>query len=1368
MLNLLNFILFSIIIMAPPTILYNNTNAKYTKYEQTNPDLIDETEVAVAKAMLTQDIATFNTSAPIGNKDTNFSVVVPPTGSTPQLTHLMINHQQNDLGSVFAIAAEHNFDNTNNVSGSTSDHVSFNASSGSIGSSLGTSTLKPVYITNDSASYYDSQIVVSTDNNEHVFYDNEEVPLVANKQYEVTYDMASSNYNAEKAVNSRYSNYKTTDATADPNGDKTDPLVVYESTAFNSVDSLYTERVVSRNPTTNELTASGTIDNAMKTLVNESGQKYYDSNGSFIGNGFIGIKQVDQTGSNDRAFFGAVRVTQTSDDVINITGRAAGSTDTTLAMVPYDQGDPLPTAMTKTQFDNLFTEAELPYVGQNYTLDVRAYTDDETTGGYYTDFRGFTTDDTHVKRNTTYMRKCAEEGINFANSVQTVEIVNGDLVANRDFTGPNADLLVNRVDVASTDANDNPTPHDTDENLNVNEYENDYWVRTYFTSPSLPNEANYFRAEADPENTTSYTHFSVYYDSTENEGGSVLPNDRRERYYDKFDITTVFPNTNVTDGAVFTGSNYIGENNGFAAVFQSGSSGTQSGINLNTDYTFTSSPEAAALLADNEIAKEIALIQLVNTRYMAQEQSFYAAGSTTPVDHTNATVVGTNIDYTTLANPSDSTKTDLRIQLTAKTGLSASSFDNNWSAGLSNNTTVLQTDLAIPGIFGNSISDIMTDVSTVAGNTGTIPISFELLTNGTADNKDSLDYSIGVSWSYGAHSGTLVIPESDITLTGVNPSPVTTDLTLGTHYTLPNNLSTVVSNLLGNYKLVRNIESRNTTPSFMLNVGPYNNVKITGQEIIIGTVYHTLVHKDTGDKLSDSYLKNITFTGTYLTALQGLGYGQSKASRQLIGDGKFSTLTLAVSDLYGFKAVVQKKADSIWVDASPSYDFDGAYNNFTTFTLDNEAGTVTGSIDITTNSTQNVVLNQSTYYIELTTAATNITYSVAAKKWNINNVTDAEAITTWAASNDVTTTIMPSAGTPISLFTNVENTDDSNTTTQPVVTLTVTDANGVVWAKFVTSNVISSASFNVLFARRPVFHVVETYKNVTITVPDSIDGISTDAVTSEDEVATVVDTYLMAGSSTMLQVIDGIQLTFNNDTAIGDSASYRLLGDYVEASLYSGYAGPYSTLQEVTFANGLLIGDNKARHIDIKYYRGNSVATNNGDYEQFRWTRTVTRIQMKIVNNNSASTTYTDSLSDIYNGSIHTVTDLSGGINDLGLKFYGNLSRFRNVNVLESNQDVNMSQLITIVFDAYKWSISNHYNTFGAGAPNALQDASGVVFTNEYSIVNYTGSNHMNIVASRVWIRNETDEVFKLYYGLPTLKVDYLDEQYVGNPSTFT
>jgi hypothetical protein len=1506
--------------MAPPTILYNNTAAKYTKYEQTDYSLVNAAEAALAKSMLSQDITTFNTKAPQGTMDTNYSLITPAAGSSQQLSHVVIDHQQTDLGSVFAIAAQHDNDNTQGVASSDApSHLSFSTTSGSIGVNLGINASGSIYVTNDSASYYDSQLLFQTDNTEHEFNVNEDN---INK-YNVTFDTTSTNFNAEKAVNSRYSNYLTGGlASANPDLNKTDPLAISEHTTFNTNYSLYSENIISRNVLTNALSAGGAVTSSPGSLTNLSGQSYFGNNEGF-GSGYIGIADDKHNASNDEVFFGAVRLTQ-QINVVLVTGSAAGSSTTTLARVPSDPGSNLPTSLTASEFSNLFTADELPYAGAEYHLTVEQanYGSTGDYGGYYIygadqsgSFRGFSSDDNDVKRNTVYMRKCAEEGQNFSTSVQTVEINNGDLVADREFDGPNADLLTNRIDdvavvynsddsnqssfLSSNDSNISfptvgsfiktggngvfsrvdsstlpynscyvgftiptiptgvldlqirntisiyqifingsnfsfqgtgisgtfnagdffefettssgakyykngtllatrsllsgtaplylyfgantvgdtltgikfgtsrssanpgnglPIPHDTDENLNSSNYQDDYFVRTYFTEPSTSVSATYHRAEGDTGNSSNYTDLRVVYDA--NEGvlsQTVLPDDRRSRYYENFQLNTIFPNTSIT-GDVFSGANYIGRSNGFAAVFQDGNAGT----NANSDYTFTSTSTAANLLAANEVS----IIQLVNTQYLSNEDSLYVDGATGPLPYTNTTVIGTNINFTNIANPSNGSTTDLRIKLSNKTGLS-SAFTNDWSSSLSSGS-VLKTDLETAGIFGNSIGSIMTNISSTAGNTDIIPINFELLTNGTSDNQDSLNISMAYNWAYNSLSGSGIIHESDISLTGTIPSAVTTTLTLGTHYNLASGLTTAVQNLLGSYDLVRNVETRTTTPSFTFDLGAYSNITITGKELDIRTVYHTLVHKVTGAHLPDSYIKNINLTSSYLSDLNTLGYGQSKASRQIIGSGKTSVLSLAISDLYNFTAVVQKRDDtspSGWSDVSPSYDFDGAHGNFTTFTLNSNAGSIDASIDITTSPSNNVVLDQSTYYIELSTGNGLTSYSVAAKKWDINTLADAQAINTWSASNNVSSVTMPNGGTSLSLTATVTSSPVAGQpSTQPDVTITVTDTNGVIWANFLTNGVKATSSFNILFSRRPVFQIIENYKNVSITT--GANGVSW----SEASSVSSTTTYKMAGTATGLQVINGIELTFVNDIAINDSASYTLLGDYLQASLYSTYSGPYSSITEVTFSNGLLIGDAYARNIEIKYYRGNSVrtASSPATYEEFRWTRTPTQIYMKIVNTNSSNvvTTYTDTADNLYNGSTHVVDDLSGGIGDLGLKFYGSLSRFRSVNTSYTSQDVAMTQPITILFDSYQWTISNPFNTTAFGQVNAVA-GSAVVSTNYYSIRNYTGSNAMNIVASRVWIRHSEEEIFDFYYTTPPMQIDYLAEQYVGNPSTF-
>ena len=180
------------------------------------------------------------------------------------------------------------------------------------------------------------------------------------------------------------------------------------------------------------------------------------------------------------------------------------------------------------------------------------------------------------------MELCSTQGQNFEGSFQTVEIINGGLTGTSSNTGANSDLLGVHAD--------------SDEQLNSSQYQSNYWVRTYFTEPSTGVTGTYHRAEG--TSSSSITDFRVNYDLSE--GASVLSDDRRNSYYENFEIKTVIPATGLTGGDFTTGSNgYIGTSNGFSAVIANGS---VSDINVPGDYSFSSSAAAAALVGSGNVA----------------------------------------------------------------------------------------------------------------------------------------------------------------------------------------------------------------------------------------------------------------------------------------------------------------------------------------------------------------------------------------------------------------------------------------------------------------------------------------------------------------------------------------------------------------------------------------------------------------------------------------------------------------------------------------------------------------------------------------------------------------------------------------------
>ena len=64
-----------------------------------------------------------------------------------------------------------------------------------------------------------------------------------------------------------------------------------------------------------------------------------------------------------------------------------------------------------------------------------------------------------------------------------------------------------------------------------------------------------------------------------------------------------------------------------------------------------------------------------------------------------------------------------------------------------------------------------------------------------------------------------------------------------------------------------------------------------------------------------------------------------------------------------------------------------------------------------------------------------------------------------------------------------------------------------------------------------------------------------------------------------------------------------------------------------------------------------------------------------------------------------------------------------------------------------------------------VKNGSGNKSTAVYSIVNYNGTNALNIVASRVMVRGHED--YKISSVIPDLKL-YHSASFVGQPNTFT
>ncbi len=1344
--------------MAPPTSYYNNApnRASHTTIELNSTSGINLTERYIANSIIGRDIAIFNGmtgNSYVAGLTGGVSFIKETQNGIP-LTNLMINNQEDELGTVFAFAAK------NEPVGTTGAHINITVSSGFIDSGLTTNASSQMNLSLLSNPYYDATLVFTTDNSTNTFYDNELTEPTGSK-FIVTFDSGTTGFNAEKAVNSRFNIIGGTNVAP-----LSDPLTIEEDTVFNTQHALLTTKYLTRNSsdgrlvpsnyniTENGITGPSLAITDVKNTVNEI---YY------------GITMAHQNATDENVFFGAIKGVQSSAGV-TISGSAyvtspTGTTTTGLVMDRTDTGttgiaspiyiDVSPYSNeenpTAAAVNSLFSEAERGQVGGGYTLLVSVDTPgpNGAGGGYALDmgatgmsgFTGMFLDDNSLARNVVYMEKCSTEGDKFRKSTHTLEITNGFLTRTG-LTGnstQNAGLL--------------GTPRDEIETLteyaanSIPNYKSEFIVQTAFTEPNSNVASSYPRSTGLTGSGSNYSNFKVVYATgatgVSREGsvfGTVLPADRRTNYNVEYNISTSFPATIA--GQQFNGTNYIDSTSGFSTVFQTG----KQGINANTDYSFTSeygtTGTHSTYLNDNEVG----IIQLNNALYLMSEENtlFSTLDTTNPIANTRTVVVGENIDLTNYADSADPTKSDIRISLSNKTIQDLETvLPSGWSWDYADGSFNLITDLSTVNIFGDNIYEMTKNTS------NEIPMTISPITNGVASNYDALDLSLQVGWTWNSTNYSKVIDASNFTLTQVGTTTTTKDTTPPVVAIVTGSLapSGTVKNLLDSYQVNKYTEVRTYNIKSMIPLGEYSNLQVNTPDFVVTSVHYILDHKtQPGVRLSDNYLNYFrlgTPTGSKLNATRTISTGSS------------ASFNLKASDLYGFKAHVQylsNSSTSTWTNITTApFHLDLANNNETIVNLDSGAK-IAIAVDLSkhvasSSTVMGGVTTGPNYFIGLTTSDLSISYTVQAKKFNPTVEADFDALAAWTnMSND----FLPDAGevlapldsdtTKTGLYAVVTNTPGSNLSTQPSVSIQIKDQYGNIWATLSTTNKNATSSFNIIRNMRPLFTITETYG---------------------DSVPTILTTKKQAETTTQLAASAGIELTFNADTTNTDYQVYKLKGDYVKGILYGrDYNGTYNgVFQEVTPQRGLLISEpGVCRGIDILAYRGNSVKpdmfTSGTTYEEFKWTRTPTYVSMKVVNYGvTPIKTYQESQREVWVGMPYTVSNL-GALGNLGLIVGHRLSRYVSTD--------RMSIPITVSDGKYRVVIDNPLGESGTGSYFLTQTGTTHISTFDYMILDFVP---FNVVASRVKI-NTSSLLFSIGFGLPPLKL-YYTPNYINNPVAY-
>jgi hypothetical protein len=1500
--------------LAPPsTVVYNNDGATYTEYELRNSNDIAGTELAIAKAMLTRNIANFNSTAP-NNDNTTKNVDYQNTIGSGANTHLMFNHQQTDLGTIFAFGSQHvSNDGATGmaISENHTTHLSFNIPHGKLGASTQDYEQNQVTIDDNSASYYDSQLAFIT------VADNSSGSTGAS-DHSITVNWNGSskpgqnNVNAERAVNSIYSTWGSGIAGAQDfggvatgaTGNQDHPYQYSESIDYNRDYSIYTEKLLTRNATTKQITGSATdVTDAISTLTNSSNINYYSEKVGIHPNilsgvgvtgigrntpGLTGINPLDidmskiygQTGNytHEAMFFGSIKAVQDNEkNSVSVAGNmvpqatynAAGTTGFSFTMLPqgivsgpgvapFDKtfdtnGDILPTTFTESKLlgkpgvTGLFDSTDKQYVFHNYELGITGL-----PGGGYTfsaadvanGATGVTIDDNFLVRNVKYMANCPK------------------IVGTNGFTGHS--VLINNGSFTKTTANSVSATNDfvtvdyTAETLSAGGWTGDYIVDLYETTPNLtppnltpgylttgylPRVSAYGVTGRGPYTTVgatglfgftgttyspNYTDAYVQFETAESLDGTTTYNGTsypmntslgvtgRVKAMCEYEVGCLFPNTGLGKTGNWNSDNFIASNNGANLIIRHNGFGA----NSVSDYTFNVTNAGVTGMA-GLAGTNFTRITLENTLQMAQENTMYTNENlTTGVTGTSVTAVGENIVLKSNATVNHLNATDLRLVMEPKTTLSASSFTNGWSFGPASGALI--TDLNTKdSFFGSNIYTFLSNKN----NTATINLS--LNTNTSVPNRDTLSLNATASCTYNSVTNSVTIPENSITLdtTGITSAITDTSVSLSKWsgsglktglYTV-DSVNTYVNNLLLNYVLKENTRVHKFKPKFLLNVGPYSNLQVTGNVITMTTKYYTLEHSSTGVKLSDNYLQ---YYKLYTTDSTFIPIGTSGVTRTL-SNNNADVLTLSAKDLYGFNIKVQRinstDTTSTWSDVSGAIsDFDPAYNTPTSLILYNSNNVPCGTINVTADITSIVdgssaVLYQPTYYVGLTTAPGNLTYIVLAKTYDTTDTSNGDYITTWTIGNDLRTPTFSAGGTNINNLTATISftSPDPTMDTQPSVTLTVSDGSGNIWFTITTSNDNMTSNFTVYYCARPYFKIRKV-----IGSDFAADRYFGSQTVTYYKMADRIDTINGNG---YLEVDAGVRLKFNHSLAQKDQIRLQLRGDRIHARPYRGYAGSFNTLTatsvpEVTLASGLVIGDNNCIKMNLQGYRGNSVklsgnmtqtnspaysiettnlttnqtTTTAAFYERFQWLRTLSTICLELNNNGNI---YRSAPTYMHNGAIHTVNDLvrttdsSDTIGGIGLKFNEIYSRYPG----QSSGEIRLP--ITVTGASYEWSIKNpnrrdQYSTIvedeneevnvtsstlktqteinNLPGSYLVKNGSGIKNAVDYILFNFVSN---DFVAGKVKITSR--EAYSFKYTLPTLDL-YYSSSYVGQPNTFT
>lgn len=691
-------------------------------------------------------------------------------------------------------------------------------------------------------------------------------------------------------------------------------------------------------------------------------------------------------------------------------------------------------------------------------------------------------------------------------------------------------------------------------------------------------------------------------------------------------------------------------------------------------------------------SNSVVVMSLQNTMKVVQENYIYRASDRKPITDVRVDATGINIAYNNIGN-------DLQLNIGSKQTLSFfNNLTNNWYIDVSGN--YLESGINLESILGDSIYEKMSD----ANLNSLYPVTVSLITNGISFSRESLSTTALI---VEGNNIVTIIQSNDI----VYENAVTNTTLLNPSITYTIKTPKFATQFLG---VVLQQYSRSTISkvSIPFNLGPYKNIRLAGQ-ITTNDTYYALKKKD-NTFLSPVYLNYISVSALLLNA-----------TREFINGS--TSLSFKGVDLYGFTgSIYSGNSSNPETLVSAAFDFDTVYNNPTLVTLNNTNGEIFFSFD-SYNSGEGVNL-LGNYFVPLTISPNTLSYNVICKSYDID--TDIQSLYAMAGNSYQQAAggnIIGGVTTVVSL-TNETELNQDGTYKQPSYSLDVMLGTKRLVRLSTLKNF--SSNFLLVYLNKTVLSVEKKRNNI------------------------IVDTkYKSAVDKTFIDT--GVSLYFSKSTVFGNSATYKLLGDTVKISPYSGYTGVLSAFTELKQTTGLTLGDIKCRTVTLSSYRGNShksLANGNDTESLLRWIRMPTTIQPKLT---IGATVYLGLVSKLYIGSLKSTE--YGQLGTVGCKLTGTKSRFSTAKLVPS---IAMS----IIFGEYVVKIrggTDNIEFINTSIYNSIRNISSSAFT----LLNLSGVNNLHLIANKV-TSNGLEKYGIVTESLAPLKI-YKSAKFVGEPNTF-